>query len=111
MDKPLAGVVSEMIVKGLDEEVSCGIDLREGGQGPILIGSWIMENNGNCFRANENGDYSATLRDGMVTVFWSKYTEKCGPCKFYHLGTGALHTPGDITAYTLPPPVWEGVDR
>ncbi len=80
----------------------------EGLQGDWLIGSWKLDQFGK-YEHDEDGEFSAIVREDVVQVTWSKYVTKCAnlcsPCYpgQADVNSGEDEPEGKFLAYNLPP--------
>ena len=91
-----------------DEQIEEQTDFYENDSSTILIGDW-KKNNGR-YEIDKNGTngFSATYRENIICVEWSKTIKLCShtsPCYVMANGTGLcgdLSTKGSLKSYSLP---------
>lgn len=84
-------------------------------QGDWLIGSWKLDQFGK-YEHDEDGEFSAIVREDVVQVIWSKYVTKCSnlcsPCYpgQADVNGGEDEPGGKFLAFNLPPSAYGNIN-
>lgn len=96
-----------------DDEYSDAVDGRQGwisndaecdSSHTQLIGDWIINSDGE-YEYDPSGEFAAIVRETVVQVIFSKYTERhalCSPC---YPGQADVGSVGEFLCYVLPPEI------